>query len=74
MMYKNDRQGIIDEYTDKLASEASTIREGFSDKQNKILNNLQAHFIRGLVSDIVDRVAEDPDSFQTPPMELFENG
>lgn len=56
-MYENDREGILEEYTKKLASEchidASTID-----------GRLHLHFIRGLVSDIVDRVAEDPERFK----------
>lgn len=57
MMYDNNRDGILDEYTSKLAAECHIDTSTTNGK-------LHLHFIRGLVSDIVDRVAEDPDKFQ----------
>ncbi len=57
MMYDNDREGILQEYTKKLAAECHV---DISTAEGK----LHLYFIRGLVSDVVDRVAEDPDSFK----------
>ena len=58
MMYENTRDGIITEYGEKLSCECSSFGV------DQATRNLQLRFIRGLVSDIVDRVAEDPDSFK----------
>ena len=63
MMYKTNRAGIIAEYTDKFAAEAASgsmvgVREDYKGQRR-----LQKHFIRGLVSDIVDRVSDDPAKF-----------
>ena len=57
MMYDNNRDGILEEYTNKLAAECHI-------DTSTLNGELHLHFIRGLVSDIVDRVAEDPDSFK----------
>jgi hypothetical protein len=57
-MYDNNRNGIIDEYTDKLGAEA-----GCGIAYPSAADALKLRFIRGLVSDIVDRIAEDPTKF-----------
>lgn len=57
MMYENNRDGILEEYTRKLAAECHI-------DTSTLGGQLNLYFIRGLVSDIVDRVAEDPDNFR----------
>lgn len=57
MMFENNRDGILDEYTQKLAAECHIDTKTPNGK-------IHLHFIRGLVSDIVDRVAEDPERFK----------
>lgn len=59
MMYKNDRQGLIDEYTDKFADEDVSGREDYRGQRS-----LKKNTIRGIVTNIVDRVAEDPSNFK----------
>lgn len=59
MMYENDRQGLIDEYTDKFADEDVGRREDYRGQRS-----LKKNTIRGIVTAIVDRVAEDPSNFK----------
>jgi len=68
MMYENTRKGIIAEFTDKLCDEARS-GSGFGGSEELEANRkrMQEHFINGLVCDLVDRVAEDPASFQYIP-------
>jgi len=73
MMYQNTRKGIIDEYTDKLMDEASNTGIDHAHASIGLVANrkrMQEHFIRGLVCDLVDRVAEDPESFQYSDEEM----
>ncbi len=58
-MYKNNRKGLIDEYTDKFSDEDVNLREDYRGQRS-----LKKSSIRRLVTNIVDRVAEDPSNFK----------
>lgn len=71
MMYENTRQGLLNEFTDKLADEAAPRSDRLytTKAQRANARRMQEHFIRGLVADIIDRVAEDPENFKVGPDE-----
>jgi len=58
-MYENNRKGLIDEYTDKFSDEDVNLREDYRGQRS-----LKKSSIRRLVTNIVDRVAEDPSNFK----------
>jgi len=57
MMYPNTRKGMLQEYSEKVATECKI---DISSDQGK----MHLHFLRGHISQIIDRVINDPKRFE----------
>ncbi len=57
MIYPNDREGMLQEYSEKVASECNI---DISSDQGK----MHLHFLRGYISQVIDRVIEEPELFE----------
>jgi len=56
-MYENTREGMIQEYSEKVAAECKVDINSFEGKMN-------LHFLRGHISQAIDRAVEDPEQFK----------
>jgi len=56
-MYEDTREGMIQEYSEKVASECNV-------DINTDAGKLHLHFLRGYISQAIDRAVEHPERFK----------
>ncbi len=59
-MYEDSREGMLTEYSEKILAEFMLDPE-----VEKRTGSLHQHFIRGFISDVIDRVIENPEKYRT---------
>jgi hypothetical protein len=59
-MYEDSREGMLKEYSEKIMAEFMLDPE-----IERLQGHLHQHFIRGFISDIIDRVIENPEKYKS---------
>lgn len=59
-MYEDSREGMLTEYSEKILAEFMLDPE-----TERLKGHLHQHFIRGFISDVIDRVIENPEKYRT---------